>query len=104
QLSLLLVGVVGVLLAVNLRTGWLGADWAAALRSHVYLGPVGWFGLLIPGVSYELGPFFGITRWGNEKGRGRFFILVAGLLAGGLVLGLAGVVGGWFRPVLLLPV
>ena len=51
-ISLLLVTVVGVLLAINRITGWLSGSWLAVMGSHLYLGPAGWFGLLIPGVAY----------------------------------------------------
>lgn len=102
-LSLVAVGVVGVMLAINRSTGWLGQAHVAALKSHLYLGPVGWFGLLIPGVSYELAPFFGITRAGNDPGRGKHPRLVVALIAIGVFGGLGAALLGFAHPLLLLP-
>src|SRR5690606_17303590 len=73
------------------------------LSSHLYLGPVGWFGLLIPGISYELAPFFGLTRGGEEKGLGRFERYVLVLLAIGIIGGLAAALVGLFHRAWLLP-
>lgn len=102
-ICLVAVAAVGIVLAVNMMTGRFAGHWLELFRSHLYLGPVGWFGMLVPGVSYELGPFFGITRAGSEKGRGRLFKLVAALLGGGLLLGLAGALSGRFHPLMLAP-
>lgn len=101
--SLVLVGVVGVILAVNRATGWLGTGYLAAFKSHVYLGPVGWFGLLIPGVSYELAPFFGITRVGKDAGRGKYPKIVFSLIAIGLIGGIISSIAGWSISLMLLP-
>ena len=102
-LSLLGVAVVGALIAFHRVTGLLGDTWTKALASHLYLGPLGWFGLLIPGISYELAPFFGLTRGGEEKGLGRYPGWVAGLLLAGLVGGLVLALAGRFRSWALLP-
>lgn len=101
--SLLLVGVVGIALALNRWSGWLGPGWSPAFASHLYFGPVGWFGLLIPGVSYELAPFFGLTRTGNDPGKGRLRGWVAALLVGGFAAGWLAALFGRFHPLLLLP-
>lgn len=95
--------VVGALLAAHNASGMLGSLRTAALAAHLYLGPVGWFGLLIPGVSYELAPFFGLTRGGEDKGLGRFPHYVAGLLLAGLFGGLIAALLGMFHPLWLLP-
>lgn len=100
-LCLLLVTVVGVVLAVNRATGWLGSSWYPAIALHLYLGPVGWFGLLIPGVSYELAPFFGLTTTKGKAYRGRRSLIVAILLGLGLWGGLLTALGGFFHPVWL---
>src|SRR5690606_12295758 len=50
------------------------------------------------------GPFFGLTRSGSEKGRGRLIGVVAGLLGGGFVLGLAATLIDRFHALLLLPI
>ena len=100
-LSLFLVALVGVVLAINRVTGWLGPSWYQTIAAHLYLGPVGWFGLLIPGVSYELAPFFGLTKTRGEPGRGRRHRLVAIILATGLLGGLISALFGAFHPVWL---
>lgn len=96
--SLFGVAIAGVILAVNRMTGWLGQGWSQAIASHLYLGPVGWFGLLIPGVSYELAPFFGLTKFRGRAGRGRVPFVVAGLLALGYLGGLISSLLGAFHP------
>lgn len=98
-LSLFFVALVGVFLSVNRVTGWLGPSWSRAIASHLYLGPVGWFGMLIPGVSYELAPFFGLTKFRGQAGRGRLPFLVAGLLAAGFLGGLVLSLFGAFHPI-----
>ena len=102
-LSLLLTAAVGIALATNRVTHWLGPEWLRVFGSHLYLGPVGWFGLLIPGVSYELAPFFGLTRTGNDPGKGRFHGYVAALLAAGFAGGWFAVLVGRFHPLLFAP-
>ncbi len=102
-LAMVGTAVVGVLLALNRVGGWLGDVRTVTLAAHLYLGPVGWFGLLIPGVSYELGPFFGLTRGGKDKGIGRYERVVALLLLVGLVGGFAAAVAGAYHPAWLLP-
>jgi len=97
-ISLLLVTVVGVLLAINRITGWLSGSWLAVMGSHLYLGPAGWFGLLIPGVAYELAPFFGLTRTGSDPGRGRLAAVVALLLGLGIFGGLIASLAGYYHP------
>lgn len=93
----------GTLLALNRVSGLLGDLRTAALASHLYLGPVGWFGLLIPGISYELAPFFGLTRGGDEKGIGRYERVVAGFLISGLTGGFLAALFGVYHPAWLLP-
>lgn len=99
--SLVLVAAVGVMLAINRSTGWLGASWYPAIAAHLYLGPAGWFGLLIPGVSYELAPFFGLTTTKGEARRGRLSLVVACLLGLGLLGGLLSALFGFFHPIWL---
>lgn len=100
-LSLFFVAFVGVLLAINRVSGWLGSAWYQTIAAHLYLGPIGWFGLLIPGVSYELAPFFGLTKFRGQAGRGRLYLLVACLLAAGFLGGLISSLFGFFHPIWL---
>lgn len=102
-LSLFLVAAVGIALALNRVRNWLGPGWLPAFASHLYFGPVGWFGLLIPGVSYELAPFFGLTRTGAHPGKGRLRRVVAALLIGGFVAGWLSALLGRFHPLFLAP-
>lgn len=103
MLSLLLAAAAGIALAISRVTHWLGPEWLRAFGSHLYLGPVGWFGLLIPGVSYELAAFFGLTRTGNNPGKGRFHGYVAALLIAGFAGGWLAVLLGRFRSLFLAP-
>lgn len=102
-ISLIGVGVAGILLGANRAYGFLGAGHLAAFKSHLYLGPVGWFGLLIPGVSYELAPFFGITRTGKDAGRGRHPRIVFTFVFLGVIGGLVAAFFGFAHRLLLLP-
>lgn len=101
--SLFLAAAVGIALATSRVTNWLGPHWLRAIGSHLYLGPVGWFGLLIPGVSYELAPFFGLTRTGNDPGKGRFHKHVAALLISGFAGGWLTALLGRFHPLFFAP-
>lgn len=51
----------GAALAVNLAANWLGSGWQAAFAAHTAAGLVGWFAMLVLGISYHLLPFFGLT-------------------------------------------
>lgn len=102
-LSLISVALVGVVLAWNMQSGLLGLTWAPVFFAHLYLGPLGWFGLLIPGVSYELGPFFGLTRQGRIAPPVRFVHAVAWLLLIGIVGGLIATAARIGHPILLVP-
>lgn len=61
-LSLLLVVTLGVLLALNLRYGFLPGGAGTHLGAHLALGAGGWFGLAIIGVSYRLSAMFYMVR------------------------------------------
>lgn len=68
---LLLAVLAGSTLAVNLVTGWLHGFWLQIFPGHVTFGLVGWFAMLVLGISYHLLPFFGLTpkkkdpRWAD---------------------------------------
>ncbi len=57
-----LVPVLGLLLAVNSRTGLLGTAYVATLKSHVLLAVLGYVSLLIVGVSYKLVGMFTLAE------------------------------------------
>lgn len=73
----------GAALALNLATGWLGDGWSWVFPAHLALGIVGWFGMLILGVSYHLLPFFGLTdkKAGTRWDRHVYRLLHAGVAA-----------------------
>ncbi|MDB4894398.1 MAG: hypothetical protein JWN15_660 [Firmicutes bacterium] len=48
----------GLVLALNLHTGFLGGDPYLLLAAHLALGLVGWFSLLIAGAGLKLVPMF----------------------------------------------
>jgi len=103
-LSLVLTGAVGTLAALDRTAGVLRGAWSMALASHLYLGPLGFYGLLVLGVTYELAPFFGLTRSGDDKGLGRYDRTVLLLLLAGLAAGWGTFLVGASRPAFLLPV
>lgn len=58
---LVLTVLAGAALALNLTTGWLQSSWVQIFPGHVTMGLVGWFAMLVLGISYHLLPFFGLT-------------------------------------------
>ncbi len=61
-LSATLIPVLGLLLAVNSRTGFLGATYVATLKAHLLLAVLGYVSLLILGVSYKLVGMFTLAE------------------------------------------
>ncbi len=64
---LLLAVLVGLLLAINRRWGWLTADPLALLRMHAHLGVVGFFLTLLQGVTFRLVPMFTLAEVRNWR-------------------------------------
>ena len=88
---LCLVASLGLCLAWNFATGFLGAGGDQVLLVHLTLGIVGWLSCTLVGVSYTLGRLFMLVhahddRWGK---------LVFGLLNGGIVLLASGALLSW---------
>lgn len=79
---------IGATLAVNLVTDWLGPAWRGAFSAHTTAGLVGWFAMLVIGISYHLLPFFGLTPKKVEPRFDRLVIVV--LHIGVWALGLGG--------------
>lgn len=102
--SLIGAGTLGMLAAWHRVTGLLGGVWAQVLGSHLYLGPLGFYVFLIVGVTYELAPFFGLTRGGSDKGLGKYDRLVLSLLLLGFVLDWGAALFWRRQPAFLLPV
>lgn len=57
-LALLLTALSGTAMGVDFGTGFLGDYHQSLLHSHIWLGIIGWFGLLIVGFSFKLLPMF----------------------------------------------
>jgi hypothetical protein len=88
---LCLVVSLGLCLAWNFTTGFLGAGTEHVVLVHLTLGIVGWLSCTLVGVSYTLGRLFMLAhahddRWGK---------LVFGLLNGGIVLLASGALLSW---------
>ena len=78
---LVLVAAVGVAFTTGLRWGWWGIT-DGRLAAHAHLGAIGWVGLLVMGVSYQLVPMFNVVSGTHP----RFGRLALGLTAGSLLV------------------
>lgn len=67
SLWLLLTVIIGLLLVFNFRYAFLPADHLKFLRLHAHLGIVGWFLLLIIGVSSKLIPMFLVSTYQKTR-------------------------------------
>nr|WP_144919417.1 hypothetical protein [Paenibacillus bovis] len=59
---LVLTGFIGMAMGVNFYMGIWGEFHENLFRSHIWLGTVGWFGLLITGFSYKMLPMFYLSH------------------------------------------
>ncbi len=87
--SLLYLGAtsfMGLLLALNLGTGFLGPQVLGFLKGHIYLAAWGWVSLLIVGVSYRLLPMFALSH-GYREGAGKASFILGNLGVLGLFFG-----------------
>lgn len=76
----------GLLLALNLRYGFLGAGFEPQMAAHAAFGLAGWFSLTIFAVGYRLVPMFALSHGFSERRHGIAALLLAvGTAAGGLV-------------------
>ncbi|WP_318616456.1 hypothetical protein [Sporosarcina sp. YIM B06819] len=57
-LYLVLTGLMGMWMGVNFYTGNRAQLHEHLLRAHIWLGTIGWFGMLITGFSYKMLPMF----------------------------------------------
>lgn len=57
-LYLVLTGVSGMAMGINFATGWFAGYHENLFGAHIWMGTVGWFGLLITGFSYKMLPMF----------------------------------------------
>lgn len=96
---LVLVVLGGLMLAVDLQTGFLGDRLLRVLPAHLLLGFAGWGVGTVMGVSYKLAPMFALAHVRDERPGWLCF----GLLNGGLVALALGLLGGWPPAVGLVP-
>ncbi|MBT3252894.1 MAG: hypothetical protein HN995_11165 [Candidatus Marinimicrobia bacterium] len=84
-LWLLLTALFGLLIAINFRYPFLSQIHLHYLKIHAHLGLVGWFVILIVGVSSSLIPMFLISHSPNEdKLNYAYYLINGGLLLLGL--------------------
>lgn len=82
-LYLLLTGLAGMVMGLNFATGWWNGLHSRLFGAHVWLGTVGWFGLLITGFSYKMLPMFYLAhRYPTTLQKAVFGIWNAAALAG----------------------
>jgi len=55
---LALTGLLGAAMGLDLAYGWFGGMHERLFGAHIWLGAIGWFGLLIVGFSFKLLPMF----------------------------------------------
>lgn len=78
---LIVTAFLGTLLVFNFRYAFLQRDHILFLRLHAHMGLVGWFLMLITGVSSKLIPMFLVSR--HQKPRllsGSYYLMNAGLI------------------------
>ncbi len=86
---LIMTVALGIVLLLNLRFGFLQADNLHYLRLHASVGMVGWFLLLVIGVSSRLLPMFLLSRTENKACLNMAWYLINGGLSFFLMEGLA---------------
>ncbi|MEF2966061.1 hypothetical protein V3851_09475 [Paenibacillus sp. M1] len=82
-LYLLLTGLSGMSMGIDFGTGWLGGLHENLFGTHIWLGTLGWFGMLITGLSYKLLPMFYLSHDYDT----RLQYIVLGLWNTGVLLG-----------------
>jgi hypothetical protein len=60
--SLLLTITLGITLVISMKTGYASEYYQAIFKTHILLGTVGWFSLLIFGFSYKMVPMFSLAH------------------------------------------
>jgi len=78
---LLFTVIAGFVLVVNLAQPFISTPHLALLKLHAHMGIIGWFMLLIMGVSSRLFPMFMVSHQPNtQKLRNAYFLINTGLI------------------------
>lgn len=79
--SLLLTITLGITLVISMKTGYASEYYQAIFKTHILLGTVGWFSLLIFGFSYKMVPMFSLAHGFTMKPAAYVFTFyVAGII------------------------
>lgn len=97
QAFLLSTVLVGITFVGNHLHGWFAITFGV-LAAHAHLGLLGWIGLTLMGVSYQLVPMFNLVRGAKP----RFAVIALVLVGGGTVVFAAGMLSDPARPIRLL--
>ncbi|MFC4307312.1 hypothetical protein [Cohnella boryungensis] len=66
-LYLVLTGLTGMGMGLNFAGGWMLDAHESLFGAHIWMGTIGWFGLLITGFSYKMLPMFYLAHDYPEK-------------------------------------
>jgi hypothetical protein len=88
----------GITLVLSMNTGFASEYYQAIFKTHILLGTVGWFSLLIFGFSYKMVPMFSLSHGYSMKPAIYVFavyaagiiILISSFMTGGHLLEVAG--------------
>ncbi|OGX61522.1 MAG: hypothetical protein A2189_06490 [Paenibacillus sp. RIFOXYA1_FULL_44_5] len=84
---LLTTAIFGMTMGLDFRFDFMGDVHDLMLRSHIWLGAVGWLGLLITGISYKLLPMFYLSHgFSTSLQKTTLILWNAGVLAGSILL------------------
>jgi hypothetical protein len=64
---LVLAGSLGMMMGLNFAFNWWGALHERMLAAHIWIGMLGWFGLLITGFSYKMLPMFYLSHGASPQ-------------------------------------
>ncbi|WP_336764472.1 hypothetical protein [Paenibacillus sp. USHLN196] len=102
-LYLVLTGLSGMLMGLNFAFGdWNGLH-ERLFGAHIWMGTLGWFGMLITGFSYKMLPMFYLSHDYSIRLQKVVLVLWNAAVITGVVAFLTGIMGGllWFALLLL---
>ncbi|WP_458123010.1 hypothetical protein [Paenibacillus sp. Z3-2] len=102
-LYLVLTGLSGMLMGLNFAFGdWNGLH-ERLFGAHIWMGTLGWFGMLITGFSYKMLPMFYLSHDYSNRLQKVVLVLWNAAVITGVVAFLTGIKGGllWFALLLL---